>query len=103
MFDSNSDSDFEMPPIFKSQKVSDSTEERLKRLEDQILSKSKDLEQSIADKDKQRKDAQQRFNVLRQCFECLVCKSPAKAAAVVSPCCCIVLGCEECITQSPML
>ena len=43
VFDSNSDSDFEMPPIFRSQKVSDSTEERLKRLEDQMFSKSRDL------------------------------------------------------------
>ena len=39
------------------------------------------------------------YNELRQCFVCLVCKDTVDFSALVSSCCKIILGCEECIQQ----
>ena len=104
VIDSSSDSDFELPPFTcKRSKITvssvSSTEQRLKRLEDQMRTETVDLKESVTEKEKQLKDTKKRFDDLRQCFECLVCKSSAKSPTVVSPCCHIVLGCEECVFQ----
>ena len=36
---------------------------------------------------------------LQKCFKCVICKSPVKLTAVISPCCNITLGCETCLQR----
>ena len=74
-------------------------EEWLKKLEENMLRNNLELQEACTEKCILLKDTNKRFTELCQCFECLVCKSPAKLPAVVSPCCSIVLGCETCIEQ----
>ncbi len=38
-----------------------------------------------------------KYESLRQCFVCVICKSIVTFPAVISRCCGIVLGCESCV------
>ena len=67
-------------------------EDRLQKLKGELLEMSNEKREIL-------KNSKKRFNDLRQCFECLVCKSSTKLPALVSPCCNIVLGCEACVNQ----
>lgn len=97
-FDSSSDSDFDTQPFAKRKKGA-TMEGRLQKLEESILHENKELRELSVEKDKLVKNSKEQFHQLRQCFECLVCKSTTKFPAMVSPCCRIVLGCETCIEQ----
>ena len=98
--DSSSDSDFEIPCSTKRQRVVQaSMEERLQKLEGEILSENADLRGTFSEKEKHLKAVQSRLTEVRQCFECLICKTQATFPAIVSPCCTIVIGCEGCVTQ----
>ncbi len=102
VLDSSSDSDFEAPLPTKRQKTA-SLEERLKKLEGEMLRENVHLhaekDNLHAEKDKQLKAMKNRLTEVRQCFHCLVCKTKATFPAIVAPCCNIVIGCETCITQ----
>ena len=102
---STSDSDFEPPPrkqskILKSIKERDLIEERLQKLEQElsISNENSELKMKVAEmreKDKKLKEAEARYDSVKQCFQCLVCKETAIFPAVVSTCCNIVLGCKS--------
>ena len=74
-------------------------EERLQKLESEVLGGRADLKEAMNEKEKQLKATQNRLAELRQCFECLVCKSAATFPAIISPCCQVVIGCKSCIAQ----
>lgn len=90
VLDSSSDSDFDFTPMSKRQKTDSkpTLEERLQKLEGQVTGVSEKL-----------KDIQSRLMEVRQCFECIVCKSPVSFPGIVSSCCKVMLGCEPCIAQ----
>lgn len=92
------DSDLDVQPPLKRKKGA-SMEERLKRLKESMLHNKSVVQEASAQKDQLVKDTQKCFSQLRQCFECLVCKSSVELPALVSPCCSIVLGFEICIEQ----
>lgn len=102
---SSSDSDFESPPrkqskILKSIKERDLIEEQLQKLEQElsISNENSELKMKVAEtreKDKKLKEAEVRYDSVKQCFQCLVCKETATFPAVVLTCCNIVLGCKS--------
>ena len=101
---SSSDSDFEPPPrkhskILKS-KERDLIEERLQKVEQELSTSNENskLKMKVAEmceKDKKLKEAEARYDSVKQCFQCLECKETATFPAAVSTCCSIVLGCKS--------
>ena len=90
------DSDFECPPPKRTRKSQ--LEERLQKIEAQ-LNENVQCETVVTEAKEREKSTQLQYNELRQCFVCLICKDTVDFPALVSPCCKITLGCEECIQQ----
>ena len=93
LLDTSSDSDFDIQQPAKCKK-SLTMEERLTKLEEQMIENS--FKQQ-AEKTKILRKSSKHLNEIRQCFECLICKSIANFPALVSPCCSILLGCVACV------
>ena len=96
--DSSFDSDFDTQPLLKRRRVA-TVENRLQKLEGDMVRANSELLEMSNEKSELLKKSKRRFNDIRQCFECLICKSSTKLPAMVSSCCSIVLRCETCVNQ----
>jgi hypothetical protein len=90
---SGSDSDINQPLQKKSLLVKVST---LESKLDDLISRDTSKEDNLKDEVKRLKEFKQKYDTLKKCFECVICKNTLKFPMTVSTCCSNILGCVEC-------